>query len=79
MVESCDLTDEQYEIADAIGEVFEADEERTWTPSELARKAKVSTNDVYPVLGWMANHQFASSYGNGCRRRYGPRQRHLYR
>lgn len=66
-----DLTDGQYDLADRITEVLRSQPpERTWTPSELARRAHAGDTSIYPVLRWMARHLFVRTHNNGAWTRY---------
>ena len=44
------LTDEQWAIADKIGLALDADPERLWSPSAMARKIRSTTGATYDVL-----------------------------
>lgn len=45
-----ELTDEQYDIADAIIAAMEADPSKTWTPSRIARKVHTDASTAHIVL-----------------------------
>lgn len=54
MTTTCELTDEQYDIADRIDLFLERKGDGVdFNASQLARAAKVSVGEVYPVLAWM--------------------------
>jgi hypothetical protein len=75
MTNTADLTDEQYELADALGDLIDAAGTETWwTPSQLARKVKVGTTATYPVLNWLVTRNFVIASGNGAWTKYSARR-----
>lgn len=66
-----DLTDAEYDLSDRIAELLRRyPPERTWSPSQIAQRLHVDTNEVYPVLRWMARHLFVRTHGNASWTRY---------
>jgi DNA-binding IclR family transcriptional regulator len=65
-----DLTDDQYELADAIERVLEPAPAGGMTPSAIARKARATTSATATVLGWLVEHRYAHTSGNGAWRHY---------
>lgn len=65
-----ELTDDQYSVADAIEIILNAHSAKTWTPSMIARKARVDTETARTVLVWMAAHRYAIAQGRGAWARY---------
>jgi hypothetical protein len=75
MTAADELTDAQYNAADAIEAVLEAAPARTWSPSEMAQRIKSTTTETASVLRWMTDHQIISATGNGAWTRYAARTR----
>ena len=74
MTADLELTDEQYDVADRIGRLLEANPARLWTPSALGRRTKASKGDVLAALRWMELHVFLVGVGNGSWRKYRARR-----
>ena len=64
------LTDAQCDTADAVLEVLEAHRDRTYSPSELARAAKLTTAEVREVLPALVCDRYLARHGNGAWTRY---------
>lgn len=58
-----DLTDEQYELADAIELWLEARPSRDFNTSQIARGVHADLHQTYSVLYWMTIHQHVNSNG----------------
>jgi predicted transcriptional regulator len=71
-----ELTDTQYELSDVIGNILDTTPETSWTPSALARKANISTNEARIILQWLVTHHMALAVGNGAWTRYSHRPLH---
>ena len=65
--------EEIYEIADALSEPTVLTDEPQ-TPSVLARKAKVTTQQAHRALCWMVANHYAVAVGNGAWTRYRTRR-----
>ncbi len=65
-----ELTDAEFEIADRIETLLEADPARSWTPSEVARKVHTTTGDAARVLAYMKANRYVTAIGNGAWTRY---------
>ena len=74
MNETLELTADQWEIADRISVAIEAEPEKLWTVSALARKIKATHGQVWPVLAWMEENVFVIGSGNGAWRKYRARR-----
>lgn len=60
-----ELTDRQYEIADAIDLYLDTHRGQTFNASQLARAAKCTTHDAHPVLDWLARGVHIATAGRG--------------
>ncbi len=60
-----ELTDRQDKIADAIPAYVDARPERDFNASQLARVAKCSTRDAWPVLDWLVAADMIAPCGRG--------------
>ena len=60
------LTDTEYEVADRIDSILDADRTASWTPSRMARKAKTDTYTAGKVLDYMVKCDMAVADGNGA-------------
>jgi hypothetical protein len=58
-----ELTDEQFDMADAVDSWLESRQGRDYTASQIARGVHASTLDIYPVLRWMAEHRMIDTNG----------------
>jgi hypothetical protein len=58
-----ELTDAQYEIADAIERWLEARPGRDFNTSQIARGVKASHPDTRKVLRWMAINRYVNHNG----------------
>jgi hypothetical protein len=65
-----DLTDAQYDVADALTAALDAKPDQTHTVSGLARKAKCEHHEAIHVLSWLAARTMILSTGNGTWTRY---------
>lgn len=64
------LTDEQYDVADRIDAILDANRDETYSPSQMARKAKTDSYTARAVLHFMADNRMAVAGGNGAWTRY---------
>lgn len=62
-----------FDLADAITEALE--KARDLTPSAAARKVGCSRSAAWIVLGWLVDHQYAHTSGNGAWTHYHPGRR----
>lgn len=60
-----ELTDRQYEIADAISEYVDARPGKDFNASQLARAAKCSTHEAHAVLNHMVRENWIKLTGRG--------------
>ncbi len=63
------VSDEIYDIADALSEPTVLTDVPQ-SPSALARKAKVTTNQAHQALRWMAANHYVVPVGNGAWTKY---------
>lgn len=70
---SSELTDAEFDIADLVEALFEADPTRSWTPSEVARKVRTTTTTAARVLAYMLANRYITAAGNGAWTRYAAR------
>ena len=64
-VTTVEMTDRQYEIADAISEYVNTRPERDFNASQLARAAKCATHEAHFVLRWMIGADEIMPCGRG--------------
>ncbi len=64
-----------YSTADVIEPVLDAEPDKWWTPSAVARKAKITTSEAGRALAWMDEHNYVKADGNGCWRKFSSRRR----
>lgn len=63
--------DEVYDLADQAEAILEQHPDvDSWTPSALARKARMSTHDAHRALRYLAAASYVQSSGNGAWTRY---------
>jgi hypothetical protein len=62
---STELTDAEYDLADAIEAVLEAREGQWLIPSRIARLVGEPLSHVRPVLDWMTAHQIGARRDGG--------------
>jgi hypothetical protein len=65
MTTTQELTDRQYDIADAIDLYLEKRRAADFTASHLARVAKCATWEVYPVLNHLVAEREVARVGRG--------------
>lgn len=65
-----ELTDAEFEIADRIEALLEADPTQSWTPSGVAREVRVTTTDAARVLAYLLTNRYITAAGNGAWTRY---------
>ena len=70
------LSDTDYEVADRIDAILDADRTASWTPSRMARKANTDTHTAGRVLAHMVQGNMALADGNGAWTRYSHRPLH---
>lgn len=68
-----ELSDAEYDVADQIEALLEADPTRSWTPSRVARRVHVTTPEATRVLAYMVANRYITAAGNGAWTRYAAR------
>jgi hypothetical protein len=66
-------TADDWAAMDRIELALEAEPQRSWTPSEVARRVRVETWRAQQLLRWMARQAYCVADGNGARVRYSAR------
>lgn len=65
MNETPELTDRQYEIADAVSLFLDTHRVVDYSPSQIARAVKCETHEIYPVLNDLAANHYIVQTGRG--------------
>lgn len=65
------------EILDAIATLIDDNPDRTWTPSQVARKAHTTTTNATEALHYLVQHRMADADERGAWTRYTARRRTL--
>jgi hypothetical protein len=62
-----------FDLADKVEILLDADPSKWWTPSAIARRLKADYFEVYDVLRYMVEHQYLVTRGNGSWTRFAGR------